>query len=349
MSNRNRSIDFFRFFFMLVICIYHYGLQMSPGFHHGYIGVEFFFIVSGAFLWRNYSADKTKSPLDYFVSRIKRLWGPYILALSFYWIVYLVWMLISNVDFSIENYSLRLLSDALMLQGVGLSFRGICTPLWYVGSLLVASTFVFSLLSYNEQLSLRLLLPFGSLIGYTFLAKQGTFDYYYSYGGALFIPIVRAYSGIALGVLLCAISETRWKQLKESLKLINITSILSFFFILIYVSRDVRVDGVNYTDSFLLLSIAVIVMACLVGESFFQRIFTSRCWESLGGVTYEMLLMHSSIMIIVNFFKRYISLNQWVWLAVYLSVVVGGSYAFKYCYRTMVAFRKNKFDKDTIQ
>lgn len=346
-KGRNISIDFFRFFFMVIICIYHYGIHVGPRFQHGYMGVEFFFIVSGIFLYNSYLKKKESSPLDYFVSRVRRLWGQYLLALLFYWIVYLIWMIIQRVDFDFENYSLRLLSDSFMLQGLGLSFRGLCTPMWYVGSLVVAGTLVFSLLSCNEKLSIRVLLPFGSLLGYTYMTAQGTFDFYYSYYGVMFIPILRAYSGIAFGVLLGAISEKKNEELRESRTLIDVMSVLSVALLLIYVSRDVRVDGHTYTDNLLLLFICIVILACLTRDSLFHRVFKSRCWKSLGGITYEMLLIHSPIMILVNFCRKFFPMHEWIWLTIFLVVVILCSYLFKLGYNWITTlFNKDSADNN---
>ncbi|MCQ2146598.1 MAG: acyltransferase [Bacteroidales bacterium] len=331
-NSRNTSIDFFRFFFIVLICIYHYGIQSGPRFQHGYIGVEFFFIVSGIFLYKSFSKNKELDPLDYTLGRVKRLWGKYFVALVIYWLVYLCWMIMQNVDFSIGNYTMRLFSDSLMLQGTGLSFRGLCTPLWYVGALVVGSSLVFCLLSYNESLSLKVLLPFGSLLGYTYLTTQGTFDFYHAYTGGLFIPLLRAYSGIALGVIMCDIVNKKEAYLKANHLLIDIMAIVSFLLILVFVSVEFRVDGNNYSDNFLLLFIAVIVLACLIEGSLMQKLLKFNLCSSLGGITYEMLLIHSPIMIVVNYLRKFIPMSEWTGLIVYLVVVVISSYIFKFAY-----------------
>ena len=58
-NNRNTAIEALRFIVMLQICLWHYhdGIGTMQA---GFIGVEFFFILSGIFLYR--TATRSQSP-----------------------------------------------------------------------------------------------------------------------------------------------------------------------------------------------------------------------------------------------------------------------------------------------
>lgn len=47
---KNPIIEFYRFLFMCVICLWHFR-GIVPTFHSGYLPVEFFFILSGYLLY----------------------------------------------------------------------------------------------------------------------------------------------------------------------------------------------------------------------------------------------------------------------------------------------------------
>jgi peptidoglycan/LPS O-acetylase OafA/YrhL len=66
-----------RFFFALCVFLSHYTIGENPIFYEGYIGVEFFFILSGfiiAYRYEEKIVNKTISKKDFFVARIARIY-----------------------------------------------------------------------------------------------------------------------------------------------------------------------------------------------------------------------------------------------------------------------------------
>lgn len=57
MQKKMNSIEAFRFIFMLIICIWHY--QSTEALAHGYMAVEFFFMLSGVLMF--FSANKEEA------------------------------------------------------------------------------------------------------------------------------------------------------------------------------------------------------------------------------------------------------------------------------------------------
>lgn len=333
--SRNNSIDFFRFFFMVLICVHHYG-GMVPPLLHGYTGVEFFFIVSGVFLYKSYKKQEQLNPIDYLIHRVKRLWGEYFIALLLFWVIYLAWMLVKGVDFHLWDYIVRLIPDSLLLQGTGLFFSGLNSPTWYVSTLLVSSTILYSLIRLNRDLTVSVICPIISLLGYTYLTYLGGYDVYYLNNGGFFIPLVRAFAGLSLGVVLSSIVDLKCTQLSENHLLYDGMGVVSFALMFVFLFTDYVRDGINYSDSLLLLLIAIVVLECMIDGSLFQRVFKHSIWASLGGVTYEMLLLHAPIMIVVNYLRKIVPFNHQIWLVSYLVAVIICSYCFKYVYKMIV-------------
>ena len=70
MSKKIISVEAMRFIFMLIICLWHY--QGPSGiFSHGYLGVEFFFILSGILIYQSVSKPSPIKPLDYTTKKSK--------------------------------------------------------------------------------------------------------------------------------------------------------------------------------------------------------------------------------------------------------------------------------------
>ena len=77
---RKTSIDFFRYFFMLNICLWHLNDQLHL-LSHGYLAVEFFFIVSGFFLFKKKEGRlKEMTTMQFLIARYKRFYPKYIFA-----------------------------------------------------------------------------------------------------------------------------------------------------------------------------------------------------------------------------------------------------------------------------
>ena len=77
--SRNPAIEAMRFFFMAVICVHH--SHFLPAMKHGYLAVEFFFILSGVFIYRTFLRQDSPSSMDYTIGRIKKIYPKYFVAL----------------------------------------------------------------------------------------------------------------------------------------------------------------------------------------------------------------------------------------------------------------------------
>lgn len=83
----NSNIELYRFVFACIIYLYHFRAYadqhvLHGNFSGGYLGVEFFFVLSGFYFAKNYFNKKPlESSLVFLKNRIKRLYPEYILSL----------------------------------------------------------------------------------------------------------------------------------------------------------------------------------------------------------------------------------------------------------------------------
>ena len=63
------SIEAFRFLFKLQVCIWHY--KMTNVFAHGYMAVEFFFILSGVLMFFSANKENALGTFDYTIKKVK--------------------------------------------------------------------------------------------------------------------------------------------------------------------------------------------------------------------------------------------------------------------------------------
>lgn len=164
-SSHNGYLDFLKFVFALGVMGVHtelagFGFTMLRG---GYLGVDFFFLVSGYFttrlaleMRRRKDVDHQDAIVRYFIKQIKRLY-------PFYFVSCLYGFLVRSVINSLAATPIEDLSMSFgwaIFDLIPVQIQGICgfNPTqvqWYVGAFFVVSPLLFALvLRYGESFSL---------------------------------------------------------------------------------------------------------------------------------------------------------------------------------------------------
>ncbi|MCI8455416.1 MAG: hypothetical protein HFE84_12515 [Lachnospiraceae bacterium] len=205
---KNLVIDFWRLIFSLIIMLYHtvyfkeyYGY--FPIFRNGYIGVEFFCIVSGFLMVKSsykidlHSALTGKETIRFLLRKIRSI-------LSYWFFVSLlclgirllevknIYMAIEQIAFSIWNF--------LFLQKSGLAPFALINVGWYVSSMLMCMLILYPLCIRNRDIFINILCPAVSICIYSFFSLRykhiaiGT-DWY----GCINSGTLRVCGGLCLG------------------------------------------------------------------------------------------------------------------------------------------------------
>lgn len=179
----------------------------------GYLGVDFFFIVSGFFLMLHYQKRRTivfeeskkekiaivKETMNYMSDRIKRLYEPYIISIlmfvallfyensfSFSWLVKHIWS--TKWQYLLVHY---------LGADVPFEFRSI----WFISSLILISYFIYFLLCYNETLFIGLA-PVSCLLLYIWIfVTYKTLSMQMYWTGLFHGSVLRGFADMTVGVL----------------------------------------------------------------------------------------------------------------------------------------------------
>ena len=122
MAQKKNSIEAFRFLFMLMVCVWHY--KSVACIAHGYMAVEFFFILSGLLMYFSVSKPNALGVFDYTLRKMKRFAPDCLFLMAF---VYLRHMIVPallgrrSFDFS---WTLQALPESLFLQNTGIYLGG---------------------------------------------------------------------------------------------------------------------------------------------------------------------------------------------------------------------------------
>lgn len=329
MQKKMNSIEAFRFIFMLIICIWHY--QSTEALAHGYMAVEFFFILSGVLMFFSSNKEYALGTLDYTMKKVKRFAPDCLLLIAYVNLRHMILpVLLGRKELDV-SWLLQALPESLFLQNTGIYTGGVNFPMWYVSVLLFGGAFVYALLRFNKRLALSIILPMIVLVGYTYIFsmdKRGRVDGFDLHGG-IYTPMLRGVCGISLGVVLGYIFVLK-KQYIQCVKswVIDALGMISLCLFLIFA---IFPTSQSY-DRYLLIVVPFLLLACFMESSLFNKLFSSSCFSILGGYSWQMLVYHGRIIIplyvlLKTAFKFAIPL--WLDLLLFSIVCVGVSAFFK--------------------
>jgi len=201
-ESRYDKIDLYRLLFAMIICVYHFELvyyARTRYLNAGYIGVEFFFIVSGVFLMKS-AVGVAKSPVAFAAARLRRLYPHYALSFAFFF----GYTCLGNCP-SIVNVGKRFVSSVLevtLLQMAVPKYPILNQPAWFLSALLLSSVAIYTFASKFGRLFLRLA-PVLACVVYLYFAWQcGNIHVWQETRvGGLRDGLLRASAGVLIGCL----------------------------------------------------------------------------------------------------------------------------------------------------
>ena len=319
------GVEFFRFYFMVWICLFHIWTPFATP--HANFGVEFFFILAGVFLYKSFIQYQL-SPGQYAVKRFRRLFPAYIVGITLAYGVFIVDTLRDSEPVKWLDLLMTYLPDALMVQETGaFYFPPVHAATWFVGVLFIGGLLIYSFLAYNRKLALYLLFPCAILGIYALVFSNDLhlvdlFATESPLKGAIFLPLARGIAGMCLGVLLVVFNENNLPADRHLL--LDVVSIISVIILTIY---GFFIQA--YYEPQMLILFCLLITSLLNPESIFNRIFKGRIWTFLGGITYEMLLMHIPCRFLINYAYSIIPHYRTLWILAYIGLTILVSYLLK--------------------
>lgn len=296
---RNIPIEFFRFVFICFICLWHFN-NVATFLKHGYIAVEFFFILSGFYLYKNYRKNPKTDTFDYVLGRAKKLFPPFLISFLLLVVLdrkqYIYLPEYISPDSILEKYFIHF-PELFLCQG--LTFRsGINFPLWFVSVLLFASGVLHSMLKNYGEKSINLFFPVMSLFGFHYIIAEGLHispehsSFYWIHKG-----LIRGISEMSWGIIIAYMFEKWYLALTRHKIFVDIFGVVSIFgFMLI----PFAVGNYDYLSLFF---VPVIIVCSCTPNSIFQKLLKWNVWKVLGGLSMFMYFIH--------LFVAYIF---WIWL-----------------------------------
>ena len=206
--------------------------------------------------------------------------------------------------------------EALFLQSAVHPHTSVNYPLWQLSALLVAGYFVFGLLCHNEKRARMMIFPAAILMIQSLLnSGVGIWDNY----GPFYIPLLRAFSPLCIGVLTYYFTTTRyWSVLSRYSFCLNAASLLAI----------ISIVGLGSYDVIYLITAPVVLLACCQEASWINSVLNQRVFRFCGKLSYGVYLNHAFVQKILwlELFPRLnVSLSSALQGVIYVAVLTAFS------------------------
>lgn len=324
MKQRNYAIDFWKLVFCMIIVIYHTATLVKDGrqtwFRGGYIGVEFFAIVSGYLLVasaskKNINKEQIGKETFSFIMNKIRYFFPY-------WIIFCIANFIilnigRNSELVLHNFVNSLwCAGYLYMAGVGVTVLGVG---WYVSSMLLNMFVLYPLCLKNKKFYTEILAPIAVCIimGY-FAHRYGMLAKVSQWYGIVYTGTLRILSHMLLGGFAYSLSERISKIAFTKWEKIVLTILENGGLLAVLVMICFRWEG-DY--DFLILFIFFCCITCLFSNVSYSSDIFNRTW--IKKISHYSLLCYLSQNTIYYFCYRYLESAKVEYWVIVVIVVVG--------------------------
>lgn len=354
---QGNSIYIWRIVFTVLIMVMHFNNMYSKVYENPrvtsgwHIAVEFFFIVSGFLLMTR--ADSTKAigetPIQYTISRYKKLYPEYLFALL------LTWGVTSFVTQRGLKLSILTLlgnwEELFLLQCIGLNrFPFLSNVTWYISVMIIAGFIIYYLVTNHRKIYIQFLLPVSIVVIYSYLYRSnGGLDYWIQtenlwLNEGVFRGFMDMNIGVAIYLIYKQAEKIEWSRASQYI--FFMLEIVCYGFVIVMAIRH----GGEY--DFALLSILAFAVLLSFMNHIFQDFYASKGLKYVNELTYAMYLNHN----LWNgcILPRFWSTTEWhlSWVILYIIFVfvysVGTHWLVATCTKSLVSIGKKIFLRDNI-
>lgn len=339
--SKNNSIVIWRIVFAYVIMFYHFDnkyllTQNLPGSIGWYIGVEFFFVVSGFLLYSKLDEyrDQFSNGLCFMINRVKRIYPIYFLAFVLCFLFIWIrdrWSLHDAVWAGGSH-----VFEMLALQGAGLDMGWdyINNTGWFVSVLFISEFIIYHCLVKWKDTMENFVLPITIIVCFSYLyrnmngigAASQTTGFYENWG------LMRGLLDMSMGVM-----AARWnKELAKKFKNTQILRLLGSVGFILVLLLSLFIGNTSLDFVYLIIIAISVAFAFLPSES---KVLGSKVIRTWSKTTLCLYLFHdmfrTSVFPIVFGYSESVK-DRWVLCIVYMLTVTVFAFAVDYIYRRII-------------
>ena len=288
----NHPINFFRVVFTFIIAFLHFRTISRTYLYSGYIVVEFFFIISGYFLYHSLIKKQLDS-ITFFKKRFKQFWLKTIIV----GIILSLFDYKTILDSDLNDISQHFISILAILQSI-IPFNdniNAVYPIWYLAVIIYGGGIIYAIIKNFPELS-KVILPLLAFFCYAYLfidsitIEQNKF----------LSSFLRGVGSLSIGCILYHLKS----HIKMRVNLINILSLIS-----VIVSTYILFQK-NIHSIIPIICYLFIIWACFTKESLLYKLLNRNIFSKLSTISFEIFIGHMIVIKFVFFVSRHLLNNH---------------------------------------
>lgn len=322
-NNRNTSLEALRFFSMIQICCLHYNALFGR-MKTGYLGVEFYFILAGFFIFINIRRKK-EGVIQYSINKAKKFYTEYIVALILTYCVSSHMISKSYDSIGLLGEVLKFVSQLLFIQSTGPFLGGYNSPTWFFSILMWGGALIYLLTKNYQKFSIKILFPILILLYLTCCFNSDgkmTLEKWGIMGGVFPMELIRGCAEMGFGVLIGYIFVNYISKNKFSKVFSNLVITISIILYIWIVFRG------RQFPQFVFILLPIIIWGSMIGETFLSKLFKNKIWLSLGKLSFAMFLIHIFLVRLIKYSFSDIPYFTYTGFIIYLVALIPISYLF---------------------
>ena len=324
---RNGVISFWKFAFALLIVFFHGNILGSSSDTiiglGGYIGVEFFFVVSGVFLASSIvkKFDQNTSNLGkdtvLFIAKKIKTFFPYLLLAY----ILLISLYIFKYDVSFSNL-LSSIWELLLLNESGIRHFSINTPVWYLSSMILSMFIIYPLMRKFKMNYVYIVAPLVVYLGIGYLNHLFVgLNHTVSWTGFTLHNNIRAFSELNLGIIIYFLID-KIKNIKfTSLGIFILTFIEMFCLSCPFIISTIINNSPRY-DFIMLFIMAIGILIAMGNITLEKRFLNNKFIYFLEKLSLVIFIFHGFCLKITVLYTKNIGLNYYEKLIIYLGLTL---------------------------
>ncbi len=327
MKNRNGTIEFYRLMVTMIIAIFHLnvqylGIENVIWLKGGYLGTEFFFILSGYLLAKKISGRRQinvpyKEAGRIVKKKIMGLYPIYIISMLMYFILYIGIHNITNIKQAIL-WCMEEIWAFIFLNAIGIPDTQVFVgSIWFLSSLILNTYIVSFLLLRDKDKFVGFIAPIFCIVFYGCCGKMyHSLSIQEEWVGPLYGALGRGFADLSVGV----IAHEIFVDIDVTDKMKKLLSVLEIV-ILIYILKILN-TGFSVDDFKIVVLFAIIIAFAEKRITYVDLLLDKRFFAYLGKYGYDIYLNHLIFSTLLTLYVR--DIPYYVVLIAYIILIIFG-------------------------
>ena len=295
--------EFWRFVFIMMVCFLHFEEDVYDDVHilayGGYLGVDFFFLLSGFAVAYSNKRNPIGSTLQYVFGKVKKIYPDFLFAIFLMLALYVIYDSSGLKNVLIHIYECRFqyfLINALF--PTGLEMRSIWfLSYWVIGLLVLSYLIKRNVMLVSGGIALSFMSWHWCYIG-SFFNNSVTPEFLWS------VRLIKCVSQVIIGACAYVILQ-RFENAKLTpfgKAVFSMFEFLTIMYVMYFIPRDAR----NHTDYYLCLGFVVIILMSFWNKTYLSKLLDNRVSVFLGRLSFPIYLYHLFIIrLLTIYFHNY--------------------------------------------